>query len=407
VIVQSLYRVFERIGSRTALRLRVQFVDGTSYQNVTGEPDVFLHYTSRAAQLKTLLYGHVGLLESYLDQTLDIDGDLHKAFEIGFGSGFAGDRSPLVWLRNQWHELRFSNRNRAQAKRNARAHYGLGDAFYRQWLDAPLLMYTCAYWPDGTRSLEEAQTNKLDHVCRKIRLAAGDRVVDIGCGFGGFMFHAAERFGAQVCGVNTTPEQVEFVRHEIERRQLGALVSVREADFRDVDDVFDKVVSIGVLEHAGRDQLDDVVRAHAAFLRPGGLGLLHFIGHVGRHDTELFIRRHVFPGGWIPSLAQTLTAMERAGLEILDVENLRRHYALTLDVWADRFEQRWNDIRGLDPTTFTERFHRVWRTYLVSCGEMFRSPKSNTHLFQITFSKGNVTRENYPMSRRHLYLDGH
>ena len=122
-----------------------------------------------------------------------------------------------------------------------------------------------------------------------------------------------------------------------------------EADFRDVRRPYDKVVSIGVLEHAGRDQLDEVVRAHAESLKPGGLGMLHFIGHVGVSETEFFIRKHVFPGGWIPSLAETIAAMERAGLEVVDIENLRRHYALTLDEWAERFERNWERIHGARP----------------------------------------------------------
>jgi cyclopropane-fatty-acyl-phospholipid synthase len=162
-------------------------------------------------------------------------------------------------------------------------------------------------------------------------------------------------------------------------------------------------VSIGVLEHAGRDQLAEVIRAHADFLKPGGLGMLHFIGHVDKRDTEAFIRKHVFPGGWIPSLAETIVEMERCGLEIVDIENLRRHYAPTLDVWAERFEARWEAIRKLDPERFDERFRRIWRTYLIGCAEMFRSPAGFTHLFQIVFSKGNVTRGNYPMTRAHLY----
>jgi cyclopropane-fatty-acyl-phospholipid synthase len=131
--------------------------------------------------------------------------------------------------------------------------------------------------------------------------------------------------------------------------------------------------------------------------------MLHFIGHVGRHDTELFIRKHVFPGGWIPSLAETLAEMERCGLEVLDVENLRRHYALTLDTWAQRFEQAWPAIRASDPQRFDERFYRIWRTYLVGCAQMFRAPNGYTHLFQIVFSKGNTTPGSYPMSRVHVY----
>jgi cyclopropane-fatty-acyl-phospholipid synthase len=133
--------------------------------------------------------------------------------------------------------------------------------------------------------------------------------------------------------------------------------------------------------------------------------MLHFIGHVGKRDTEFFIREHVFPGGWIPSLAETIVAMEDCGLEIVDIENLRRHYALTLDVWTERFDRNWDRIRALDPEKFTERFRRIWRTYLIGCAEMFRSPAQRTHLFQIVFSKGNITGRNYPMSRSFLYRE--
>ena len=158
-----------------------------------------------------------------------------------------------------------------------------------------------------------------------------------------------------------------------------------------------------MLEHAGRDQLRAVVRAHADFLKPGGLGMLHFIGHVAARDTEFYIRKHVFPGGWIPSLAETIVAMEECGLEVVDIENLRRHYALTLDAWGERFDRNWDKIRALDPVKFSEHFRRVWRTYLCACAEMFRSPRLTTHLFQIVFSKGNVSKDDYPMSRAFLY----
>jgi cyclopropane-fatty-acyl-phospholipid synthase len=124
---------------------------------------------------------------------------------------------------------------------------------------------------------------------------------------------------------------------------------------------------------------------------------------VGRYETELFIRKHVFPGGWIPSLADVIVEMERNGLEVVDIENLRRHYAPTLDAWAERFERRWGEIHALEPHRFDERFRRVWRCYLVGCAEMFRSTAGYTHLFQIVFSKGNVTRTSYPMSRAHLH----
>jgi cyclopropane-fatty-acyl-phospholipid synthase len=180
-------------------------------------------------------------------------------------------------------------------------------------------------------------------------------------------------------------------------------LEVIEADFRRIPGQYDKVVSIGVIEHAGRDQLLEVVRAHADALKPGGLGMLHFIGHVGVRDTEFYIRKHIFPGGWIPSLELTIDAMEQCGLEVVDIENLRRHYAPTLDAWASHFDERWEQIHALNPQKFDETFRRKWRTYLWSCAEMFRSARGRTHLFQIVFSKGNIDSQNYPMSRRFLY----
>src|SRR6185295_1095627 len=195
----------------------------------------------------------------------------------------------------------------------------------------------------------------------------------------------------------------QWLDEEIRRRSFPDRLKVIETDFRDTFAQFDKVISIGTLEHAGRDQLKEVVAAHAKFLKPGGLGMLHFIGHVGSYDTEFFIRNHVFPGGWIPSLADTIVAMEEAGLEVVDIENLRRHYALTLDEWTERFNRNWEKIHALDPKKFNERFRRIWNPYLIGCAEMFRSPAGRTHLFQIVFAKPNVSRESYPMSRAFLY----
>ncbi len=396
-------KVFSTLGARTTVPFRVGFADGSSYQNIPGNAAFDLRFKTSRAQWKTVVNGHIGLLESYFDQSIEVDGDFAAAFKMAYEGRFSHGQTLTVNLRNRWHEFRFSNRTIGQARANARFHYGLGADFYGQWLDVPLRMYTCAYWKDGTRSIEEAQSNKIEHVCRKILLQPGEEVIDIGSGFGGFMFHAVERYGIHGTALNNATEQVDWLRDEIARRNLTDRVRVRNADFREVDRQYDKVVSIGVLEHAGRDQLHEVVKAHADFLKPGGLGMLHFIGHLGMRPTEFYIRKHVFPGGWIPSLAETIAAMEACGLEVVDIENLRRHYALTLDAWKERFDRNWETIHALDPRKFDERFRRVWRTYLYGCAEMFRSAHCDTNLFQIVFSKGNTDRRNYPMSRAFLY----
>jgi cyclopropane-fatty-acyl-phospholipid synthase len=390
------------IGAKTNVCLRVVFADGSSYQSRDRSPDVTIFIRNDRAAWRVLLFGHVGFLEAYFNGDIDIEGSIALAFRAGMDAGFDGRPTFFVALRNWWHELRLSNRSIAQAKANARFHYGPGQEFYREWLDGVGMAYTCSWFDDGAKTLEEAQRAKMDHVCRKVLLKAGETFADIGSGWGNLLFYAWEKYGALGTGINTTTEQVRETREEIKRRGLEGKVEVLERDFRDVPRQFDKLLSIGTLEHAGRDQLGQVIRAHADYLKPGGLGVIHFIGHVGVRDTEFWIRKYIFPGGWIPSLAEAIDWCERSGLEVVDIENLRRNYALTLDDWALRFDRNWDKIHRLDPERFDEKFRRIWRTYLWSCAEMFRSPNGKTHLFQIVVSKGNIG-DNYPMSRAFLY----
>lgn len=396
-----LRRGIEPFIARTHTPLRFVFTDGSDAANTDGEPDATIRFLEPAAERNTIAFGHIGMLESYFRQQIEIDGELRALFKVAYDSHFA-QPNPLVRLRNRWHEYRFSNKTLAQAKDNARAHYGLPREFFARWLDDPTLTYTCAYWKEGTTTIEQAQRNKLEHVCRKLRLQPGEEMADIGCGWGGLMYHAHREYGVQVTGYNAATEQVESLRQDIERDGLGDVMAVREADHREVDRQFDKVAHVGVLEHCGRDQLRPGIEALARATKPGGLGVLHYIGHIGDFETEFYIRKHVFPGGWIPSLTQCLDIMEENGLEILDIENLRRHYALTLDAWAERFDRHWDEIRRLDPERFDEHFHRNWRVYLLGCAEMFRAANGYTHLFQIVYSKGNVGYD-YPMSRAYMY----
>ena len=397
----ALEALLDRVGQATDTPFRVRFASGGEYRNSDAAPAFTLIFNTTRAERRAAMLGHVGMLESYFDGEIDIDGSLQKALAAGMEGGIDRARLP-VRLLNRWHEFLYNNASRKQAQKNAEFHYALGPEFYKLWLDDPLMFYTCAYWKEGTRTLEEAQRNKAEHVARKLLLKPGEEVVDVGSGFGGFMLYAHEHYGVRVTAINTTGSQAEHARREIERRRLGTSLQMH-ADFRDAGREFDKVASIGCLEHAGRDQLAELIQAHARYLKQGGIGLLHFIGHVGRMDTDFFIRKYIFPGGWIPSLADVIVEMEKCGLEILDIENLRRHYALTLDAWGERFDRNWERVRALDPKRFDERFRRIWRVYLYGCAEMFRSPNGHTHLFQIVFSKGNVSMTSYPMTRDFLY----
>jgi len=397
-------KTFRQIAARSGAAFVVRYAEGDEWRSKDGAAEFTLIFRKPRAYWRMALYGHVGLLEAYFDGDVDVEGSLQSALAAGMAGGAAEEHTLAVRLLNRLHEFLHSNTNWGHAKHNAEFHYALGPEFYRLWLDDPYMLYTCAYWAEGVRTLEEAQRAKLDHVGKKVRLQPGDDVVDIGCGFGGFLLYAEERFGVKATGYNTTGSQVQHAQRQIEFKRLKQ-TKIVEGDFRSMDRQYDKVVSIGCLEHAGRDSLADLIRAHATSLKPGGLGLIHFIGHVGHFETDYFIRKYVFPGGWIPSLADVIVEMEKAGLEVLDVENLRRHYALTLDAWGERFDRNWDKIRAIDAKRFDERFRRIWRTYLYGCAEMFRSPAGRTHLFQVVFSKGNVSMTSYPMTRSFLYSE--
>ncbi|HXZ85626.1 MAG TPA: cyclopropane-fatty-acyl-phospholipid synthase family protein, partial [Myxococcota bacterium] len=340
-----------QVGERSGIPFAVRFAGGGALDFASGNPAFTLVFRRARAYWRVALFGHLGLLESYFDGDIDIEGSLPRALAAGMRGGL-DQPGPLVRWLNRWHEFIYTNANRGQARRNAEFHYALGPEFYKLWLDDPLMFYTCAYWDEsGTspvRTLEEAQRAKADYVARKVQLKPGEDVVDVGSGFGGFLIHAAQHYGVNITSINTTGSQAEHARRQIERFGLANATQMH-ADFRTNPREFDKVVSIGCLEHAGRDSLGEVIQAHARLLKKGGLGLIHFIGHVGHHDTDFFIRKYVFPGGWIPSLADVVVEMEKAGLEVIDVENLRRHYALTLDAWAERFDSSWEEIRKLDP----------------------------------------------------------
>ncbi|MEX1081104.1 MAG: cyclopropane-fatty-acyl-phospholipid synthase family protein, partial [Halofilum sp. (in: g-proteobacteria)] len=398
-----LRRGFAPFIARAGVGMRAVLADGSTLSNedTTGPPRVTIRFNTARAERKTVMFGHIGLLESYFEQEIDIEGDFNALFRASYTSDFS-QPNPLVRLRNTWHERRFSNRSFRQSKANARAHYGLPREFFAYWLDDPTMTYTCAYWKEGTQTIEEAQRNKLEHVCRKLRLQPGERMADIGCGWGGLMYHAQREYRVDVTGYNATTEQVHDLEADIERDGLGIHLRVLEADHREVETEYDKVAHIGVLEHAGRDQMKESIEALARATKPGGLGVLHFIGHVGHYETEFYIRKHVFPGGWIPSLTETLNLMDQCGLEVHDIENLRRHYALTLDAWAERFDRHWDEFKQIDPQRFDEHFRRNWRVYLHGCAEMFRAPNGYTNLFQIVYSRGNVGYD-YPMSRRYMY----
>jgi cyclopropane-fatty-acyl-phospholipid synthase len=289
---------------------------------------------------------------------------------------------------------------RKGALSNISKHYDLGNDFYAMFLDEAL-HYTCAYFTNADDDLETAQRQKADLVCRKLRLQPGDSVVEAGCGWGGFALHAAEHYGVSIRSYNISKEQVALARQRAEARGLSrGQVEYVEEDYRNIGTdgrVYDKFVSIGMLEHVGRENHRELFDIIHRVTKPDGLALVHSIGRIAAIPTDPWLEKYIFPGCYIPALSEMVKATEKVDrrLHIADAENLRLHYALTLDHWFARFEEHAHEILDM----FDEVFVRMFRLYLRSAAAGFRY--GNLMLFQLLLVNGFP--EEMPLTREYMF----
>lgn len=283
-------------------------------------------------------------------------------------------------------------------------HYDLSNDFYRLWLDRDMV-YSCAYFETGSEDLEQAQQAKLRHLCRKLRLKPGERLLDVGCGWGGLARYAAREFGAKVFGITLSREQLELARERVAEEGLAKQITLELMDYRDLpqDGRFDKVVSVGMFEHVGHANLPLYCQRLFDAVRPGGLVMNHGItarhidGRPVGHGAGEFINRYVFPHGELPHLVNISSCISDAGLEIVDVESLRLHYARTLEFWSERLEAQLEQAKRMVP----ERALRIWRLYLAGCAYGFRHNWINLH--QILAKPLADGSHELPWSRADLY----
>jgi cyclopropane-fatty-acyl-phospholipid synthase len=374
-----------------------EFWDGEaiSYGN---HPQMILRFESKEGARHLLCNGFMGFGEAYMAADVEVEGDLQELLRLGIYLGY--DRRILSF----WQKIRFlahslTTRNTLdRAPQNIAHHYDLGDEFYQLFLDQTLT-YSCGYFTSERDSLQQAQLNKYEHICRKLKLRSGEKLLDIGCGWGGMLIYAAENYGVNGLGITLSRNQYEWANSKIKELGWQKRIKVALADYREIDGKFDKFVSIGMFEHVGKAFIPVFMREVSRLLKKEGIGLLHTIGKVTESPGDPWVLRYIFPGGYIPNLTEIVREMGLAGFSLLDLENLRLHYAHTLDRWADNYEKNLEKVRQM----FDESFVRMWRLFLNASSAGFKYGSSR--LYQILFSKG--LNNKLPLTRKHLYQDAY
>jgi cyclopropane-fatty-acyl-phospholipid synthase len=372
-----LRQTFKAIGPAP---LRMMFKNGEEFSPPGVEPVATVVIRDLPTLARMMIDPEIAFGEAYAEGRVEVEGDLTEALVAVYHSWPAGraNRSWYQRLTSHWMTKRQEN-SLYGSRDNIHSHYDLGNDFYKLWLDRELV-YTCAYFPDPASTLEQAQEAKLDYVCRKLHLQPGERVVEAGCGWGSLALYMAQNYGVTVKAFNISHEQIQYARSRAVEMGLSDRVEFIEDDWRNISGKFDVFVSVGMLEHVGTPYYAQMGEVIHRSIGDSGRGLLHFIGRSYKGAFSRWIRKRIFPGAYAPTLAEAMSILEPHRFAILDVENLRPHYARTVEHWLKRFEasgQRVSEMYGA-------WFHRAWRLYLAGSIAAFRT--GTLQLFQVSFA---------------------
>ncbi|CAB3756056.1 SAM-dependent methyltransferase [Paraburkholderia solisilvae] len=390
----------DEVRTQSNLPARLVLWDGQKHDfGQFTEPQVTLKVKTASAMRLLLDPSLDNLGEAYVKGKIDIEGKLSDVINIGYSlarSTVKNNTSKLARV------ARYFNHSKASDKKAIQYHYDVSNEFYKLWLDENMV-YSCAYFENGDEDLATAQLKKIDHILRKIELQPGQRLLDIGCGWGALMLRAAQKFGAQCVGVTLSQNQFDLATERVKAAGLSDRIEVRLQDYRDLDGQFDRITSVGMFEHVGRKNLPAYFRKIHDLLAEDGVAMNHGItsSDADSGETALgggeFIDRYVFPDGELPHIALVLEAMQRGGIEAIDIESLRRHYARTLDLWTEKFEAKADQAKKL---VDDEKF-RIWRVYLAGCSYAFEH--DDVSIYQVVCRRAGRSATTLPWSRRYMY----
>ena len=370
--------------------------DGATTYLTADQPDVGMVICNRKSLWRFITNPRLYFGEEFAKGNIQIEGDLVEFIMAAYKH------------RPQLHEKSHMGRAISKARRyqrnnsigNARSniqhHYDVGNDFFKLWLDKDLV-YTCAYFPEPDVTLEQAQFAKLDYVCRKLRLQSGETVVEAGCGWGALALHMAKYFGVKVKAYNISHQQIVEANARVNKLGLQDQVEFIEDDYRNITGCYDAFVSVGMLEHVGKSCYQSFGEVIDRCLAEKGRGLIHSIGQNEADPMDPWALKHIFPGAYLPTLREMMDALEPYGFAVLDVENLRLHYAQTLRHWLKRFDNHEAEIRNM----YDDNFVRTWRLYLA--GAIANFSLGDTDLFQVVFT--HPANNEIPLTRAYLYSD--
>ena len=376
--------------------LTVELWDGERISACSEPPEVVLRIKSRRALYGILTNPELYFGDAYSSGAVEVEGSLLRLVEM------ASQNRPEHIQETSWFGKLMGLVARsprvntlAGSMENIHHHYDIGNEFYRLWLDRDHMQYTCAYYADPAATIEQAQRAKLHHVCRKLRLKPGDRVIEAGCGWGGLALFMAREYVVQVQAYNISHEQICYARDRARAEDLADQLEYIEDDYRTARGQCDVFVSVGMLEHVGVDNYSVLGGVIDGCLSPSGRGLIHTIGRNRSRLMNRWIEKRIFPGAYPPTLREMADIFEPNDFSVLDVENLRLHYARTLEQWWERFEDARDQVQDM----FDERFVRAWRLYLA--GSVCAFQQGDLQLFQVVFQRG--SNNDLPWTREYLY----